>query len=544
MTKGKNKYSSGLLLRHKILFIAVLGSVGFLLYLLFNYFTVSDNRARIIDIRDAKVPILELTAQLKGEIANIRSLLTSAITEEDPEMVEEAAVIHGKILKLLQDMLSMAPQAEGEIADLNKKYLAYYELAHSISLSMAEQSSELEKVQDKIAKIVENLETLQKGIQQFRDTNFKNLIVALDDADKAGNEAIQTGMVGGTLMIIALFVIAWFIAGWVIESINRVSSSLAEMAVGKADLTLRLKSETNDEVRGLVAHFNEFIVRLQETLKQNTLASAVINQGISELYVESKEAKKVMHQQKADIDNIVSAMEQLRAASDEVVNNAGDAAQQTKSALEESQRNRKAVLDNKETMLKLFDEIETACEVINRLAVETERIGSASDVIRSVAEQTNLLALNAAIEAARAGEQGRGFAVVADEVRNLASRTAESTQEIYQIMAVIQKGAQQAVEVMEGSKEYTHIGVELANQNVGSLEAVNISVEAIQKYNSIVTSSTEEQSLVISQISNSVKKVQQVSNKMVEINDKMELSSRSISLQADKLQHQIDGFKF
>jgi methyl-accepting chemotaxis protein len=223
--------------------------------------------------------------------------------------------------------------------------------------------------------------------------------------------------------------------------------------------------------------------------------------------------------------------------------NAAQSVTQIESTNSESDRVRDISLENKTTILSLAKEVEQASDVINKLHKDSNDIGGILDVIRGIAEQTNLLALNAAIEAARAGEQGRGFAVVADEVRTLASRTQESTQEIQNMIELLQSGAQRAVQVMEQGQEQTRICVSQSEKAVEALDTISRSVAAASDGSKQIEESAKEQNTVSQQVSNKLESIVAIAEQTSVGAEQTSESSLAVSKLADELKASIAQFK-
>ncbi|MBI2779856.1 MAG: PAS domain-containing protein [Gammaproteobacteria bacterium] len=217
-------------------------------------------------------------------------------------------------------------------------------------------------------------------------------------------------------------------------------------------------------------------------------------------------------QQQLEIDQVATAMNEMSATVHDVARNAGQAASAARNADAEAQKGKRVVGDNIDAIDALAAEVERAAQVIQKLEAESGSIGTVVDVIKSIAEQTNLLALNAAIEAARAGEQGRGFAVVADEVRTLASRTQQSTQEIQQMIQRLQSGASEAAKVMVQGRSQAQDAVKQAAQAGESLESITRAVANITDMNTQITSAAEEQSAVSEEINRNIVNISQIGN--------------------------------
>jgi methyl-accepting chemotaxis protein len=228
------------------------------------------------------------------------------------------------------------------------------------------------------------------------------------------------------------------------------------------------------------------------------------------LYEVTKDAKEGVEKQNTETDMVAAALNEMTASVQEVANHAHQAADSARQADEDASAGNKVVGETMESIRTLAGEVENAAEVIGQLEADSEAIGTVLDVIRGIAEQTNLLALNAAIEAARAGEQGRGFAVVADEVRTLASRTQQSTEEIQEMIERLQGGARNAVGVMSTSRERAQHSVEAAEQARQSLQGISQAITSINDMNTHIASAAEQQSASVSEINNNVENITHV----------------------------------
>ncbi|MCU7922437.1 MAG: methyl-accepting chemotaxis protein, partial [Candidatus Thiodiazotropha sp. (ex Dulcina madagascariensis)] len=250
-----------------------------------------------------------------------------------------------------------------------------------------------------------------------------------------------------------------------------------------------------------------------------------------------------INQQHTETDQIATAINQMNATVHDVAQNAVHAAEATRNADASSEEGKKVVDKTIEAINQLATEVEQAAKVIHELEQETENIGSVLDVIKSIAEQTNLLALNAAIEAARAGEQGRGFAVVADEVRTLAGRTQQSTQEIEEMISRLQTGANKAVQVMETGKTKTLVGVEQAAAAGKALETINAAVESINNMNTQIASAAEEQSSVTEEINRNITNISQVAEQTSSGAAQTAQASDDLARLAEQLKGLVAQFK-
>jgi len=251
----------------------------------------------------------------------------------------------------------------------------------------------------------------------------------------------------------------------------------------------------------------------------------------------------VVHQQQSEVNQVATAMNEMSATVQEVASNASHAAQAAQDASEQAGEGLKVVDHTISSINNLANAVEEASGVINQLESDTDNIGVVLEVIRGISEQTNLLALNAAIEAARAGEQGRGFAVVADEVRTLASRTQESTLEIRSMIESLQSGSTQAVEVMTKGKEQAAISVGHAQKAGESLNGITQAVSSISDMNTQIATAAEEQTAVAEEINQNIVNISQLGEQAVSGAQQTSDASEELARLSNELQMMVGQFR-
>jgi methyl-accepting chemotaxis protein len=281
--------------------------------------------------------------------------------------------------------------------------------------------------------------------------------------------------------------------------------------IAEGDLSHDVQHTTNDEIGRLMASMLKMVVSLREIVSQFRSMGDNLSKSASEMQDIAKQTSSGIEQQSAETEQVANAMREMTTTVQDVARNAEQAANAARDADHDASSGRNVVQGTIDSINQLSLNIHNATDVIQKLHTESNDIGGVLDVIRGIAEQTNLLALNAAIEAARAGEQGRGFAVVADEVRTLASRTQKSTQDIQKMIERLQLGAQQAVTTMEQSLEQVSSTVQQANQTGQSLETITRAVSTINEMNVQIAGASEEQRMVAEEISRNISSITQIS---------------------------------
>ncbi|MEJ2714929.1 MAG: methyl-accepting chemotaxis protein [Acidihalobacter sp.] len=359
-------------------------------------------------------------------------------------------------------------------------------------------------------------------------------------AEQAAIRNILLAAVGG--LVVALL-LAFLIARSITRPLGRAVERMTDIAEGEGDLTQRLPNEGSDEVAELAQRFNVFVGKVHDVIKHISSTSAQLAAAAEELSASSSQTNEHMARSRGEAEQLATAMTEMASTVGEVAKNAAEAAQNATTADSEASSGSQVVADAVRAIEDLAAEIERGATVIHELETESIGIGKVLDVIRAISEQTNLLALNAAIEAARAGEHGRGFAVVADEVRTLASRTHESTQEIQGMIERLQSGAQSAVEVMQASRERASNSVETASRAGSSLESITRAVTVINDMNLHIASATEEQGAVAEEIDRNVTAIAQGIEDTSGGSEQVATAAQELARLASDLEDKVSSFK-
>ncbi|MBC3501436.1 methyl-accepting chemotaxis protein [Pseudomonas sp. SWRI59] len=358
----------------------------------------------------------------------------------------------------------------------------------------------------------------------------------------AGASQAKTLLAAATALALALGLLAaWAITRQIIIPLRQTLNAAERVASG--DLSQDLPVQRRDELGQLQASMQRMTQGLRELIGGIGDGVTQIASAAEELSAVTEQTSAGVNNQKVETDQVATAMNQMTATVHEVARNAEQASEAALMADQQAREGDRVVGEAVAQIERLASEVANSSEAMNLLKAESDKIGSVLDVIKSVAQQTNLLALNAAIEAARAGEAGRGFAVVADEVRSLAQRTQQSTEEIEELIAGLQSGTQRVASVMDNSRQLTDSSVELTRRAGGSLETITRTVSSIQAMNQQIATAAEEQSAVAEEINRSVMNVRDISDQTSAASEETASSSVELARLGTHLQGLVGRFR-
>lgn len=356
------------------------------------------------------------------------------------------------------------------------------------------------------------------------------------------SDTFGMAMVGLLIAGIGLLVI-WLVGHGIARPLKQMVAMLNDIAQGEGDLTRRLSSDRSDELGAIAKGFNTFLAKLQAMITQVVTSVQSVSDSSEHTADIAIRTNIGIQKQMAEIDQVATAVQEMTATAQDVARNATQAAQAASHADQAASQGMQIVRDTSNSIGVLAVEIGKAVDVVQTLAKDSENINAILTAIRGIAEQTNLLALNAAIEAARAGEQGRGFAVVADEVRNLAQKTQKATEEIQSMIQQLQQGTRDVVRVMEDSQNRTDESVQHAAKAAQALETITHAVSVINDMNTQIASAAEEQSAVADDINRNVINIGQVANEVAGGADESSSASADLTKLAEQQRRLINQFK-
>jgi len=456
-------------------------------------------RQSSVDMSVNQLPSVTYLGNITENVLRLRILSFRVLVNREPAGLQEAEVRMGVLadkVKAAQAGYAALPAGPEEAA-LYKTFVATldnYTQAQAEMLSLSKQG----KVDEMRALINSRI---KDGTDQMGEQLNKLIAINAADAKQADIEAGQSydGAITGVIAVsvaaaLLTVLLAWLLTRSIVAPLRK-AVAVAETIAG-GNLTAVIEDDGKDEPARLINALSAMQTNLRQTIQHIAGSATQLASAAEELSAVTEEASRGLQQQNNEIDQAATAVNEMTAAVEEVARNAVSTSEASGQSNQAAREGRDRVVETVGAIQTMTQDVQNTSVLIEGLASQGRDIGKVLDVIRAIAEQTNLLALNAAIEAARAGEAGRGFAVVADEVRALAHRTAQSTQEIEKMVAGIQNGTGEAVQSMQQSNQRTQTTLEMARAAGVALEQITQSISLINERNLVIASASEEQAQV------------------------------------------------
>ncbi|MEO3876999.1 methyl-accepting chemotaxis protein [Rheinheimera fenheensis] len=477
----------------KIYLIPLIGTLSFVIYLILASNTALNNVKTLELTRDVQFPVLQAAQSSLVLLERVKDSLASAVTTGDAEALKGAANFSQQFSQDLQQIGKLNPDYRAATGTIGQSFTAYYQVAYSVSQEMINNTADFSTLAQRSEKMNADYDNTAHLLSQFRDQRLQQFTHSIDDASEQAGTLITVGIIMGVITTLLLFATAFPVARGIQSSLANMISSLQSLAKEDGDLTARIHTNSVDELGDLAHWFNTFMQKLQHVVKDIVNTAVPLSALAKDLRELTDDTNKTIAQQRKAANQAKHAVDDMSASVQAEVQSANEAAVAATQSNDAAAQGQQTVISTVENIQQLAGNVQEASDVITQLEKDANQVGTVLSVIKGIAEQTNLLALNAAIEAARAGEQGRGFAVVADEVRTLASRTQKSTEEIQRTIEQLQNAARLAVQKMQHSTAQAGNSVQSANQAGDALQLITRSIAQIRLMNQQIADATDDQ---------------------------------------------------
>lgn len=527
----------------KLMLLVAISLLGFLISHSYSQWVERANSERLSDVEERLYPTLDMTTGNLASLLLMEQVINSAVTTGDETPLEQAEVHYQDIRNNLQKLAALNQAKIEGLQAADKLLQDWYTTATRIARSFIGGDVDFEKIGAEAAVNADNLKKLRDSLSAMKEETNAEFASSIRHTVEASRSAGNIALTIAIVVVVLLIFFSLLIGRSITTSIAKVTDSLREMSSGAGDLTKRIDYAGHDEVSHLVKYFNAFVEKLHNSFATVSRDVGGLGQVAERLTSSSSRNLEKINEQAHAISLMRTSIDELLHTVNEIAEFAMNASSQAQDASQAAAQGKETLSTNVATISTLASEIRSAADVVNRFEEFSTNVGNLLNTIQNVAEQTNLLALNAAIEAARAGEHGRGFAVVADEVRGLAVRTRQATEEIHAVINQLRSLSATAVSAMQASVERANSGVEATMESGEVLNFILNNVETISRINEKIADATQEQTFTFNQISEHVDGILHTTEVVTTSTNELDEISRDISITSEALRRISGQFR-
>lgn len=495
---------NNLKLAYKIAIITTLAITTFVVTLIVSIYGASNVTSNLDNLKTNIYPIIKLSNENSLQIQRIEELYTQAVSTAEAELLGKAQSTGQLISDNLTELSKYDPQSAVLLQTIAKDLAKYEKLNLDLSKAMLSDNIDFERItaQAKIKSDIYNKITDDiLNYQQHSDDLFSQLIT---NSIEHSEQSIYTTLIIGILLLAIMILIATIVSRNIVQAASEIAASLLDLSSGKGNLNQQLTVKGNDELGQVSTNFNQFMSLLRSSISDIIDVAKPLNEASANLKEKMGAVNALANEQETEASNVNNVIMGMQKSVQDMSENAIQALETSGHVKEEVSKGQMVVGNTITVSRELNDEIDQAAALVNTLANDAKEVDQFLNVIDNISSQTNLLALNAAIEAARAGEHGRGFAVVADEVRTLASSTSDATSKIQELVVALSTAAQKSVDSMTIATEKSKLNSEQANTAGEALNVIQQQVDEISKMNNEISVTSNKQEEVTTQVINNV----------------------------------------
>jgi len=482
---------------HKIMLILGVYAVSSAINFTIGIKGVNDTKSYIVNLEERIYESVQLATQNSFLLQRADEMFTQSVTAGDPEMQTLGEETVGNLLSNIDRLLTIDAANKDILSQIKVSAAEYLSVSSKLLNNLLSDNPDFSQLQSLGTKKSDLLNATNSLLKQHKANVDSQFSSAIDGALSSSSRTLSMVTVTNVAFLILLSMLIFYIGRLFSNTVNSMKNSLAGLADGSGDLNTRLKVETTDELGVMTRNFNAFMDRLNDIIRKVKEVAPEVGDAANAMSGSTNHVRSVTENMSHKASEATYAMNEMAKSIEEVSQSASEASGVMQETRDESAESLKIVESTINNSRELNSQILEASERVERLVRDTGDVSTILDVISAIAEQTNLLALNAAIEAARAGEQGRGFAVVADEVRALASRTASATTEIRDVLDRLESAANETVQSMTLAKTQSEQNEQNAEQTGKHISQIKSRVESVSSMGLTIAAATEEQTAVV-----------------------------------------------